>query len=109
VRDDALETREQREQPERIRNKLIVPVRGAEDGEGIQHLVGATDQGKSYLLAPNELDDSGLAGPAFSSDGSMLFASIQSPGYVLAITGPWGRPATPATDLTSTAGSRRTG
>jgi hypothetical protein len=52
--------------PERIRNKRIVPVRGAKDGEGIQHLVGATDQGKSYALAPNELNDSELAGPAFS-------------------------------------------
>ena len=34
--------------------------------EGIQHLVGATDQGKSCALAPNELNDSELAGPAFS-------------------------------------------
>ena len=34
----------------------------AEDGEGIQHLVGVTDQGKSYPLARNELNDSEFAG-----------------------------------------------
>lgn len=65
----------------------------AEDGEGISHLVGVTDQGKSYPIARNELNDSEFAGPAFSADGQVLFVNIQSPGYVLAITGPWGRPS----------------
>jgi uncharacterized protein len=65
----------------------------AEDGEGIQHLVGVTDQGKSYPLARNELNDSEFAGPAFSADGRILFVNIQSPGYVLAVTGPWRRPS----------------
>jgi uncharacterized protein len=65
----------------------------AEDGEGIQHLVGVTDQGKSYPLARNELNDSEFAGPAFSADGRVLFVNIQSPGHVFAITGPWGRPS----------------
>ena len=61
----------------------------AEDGEGIQHLVGVTSQGKAYPLARNEYNDSEFCGPAFSADGSVLFVNIQSPGFTLAITGPW--------------------
>jgi secreted PhoX family phosphatase len=65
----------------------------AEDGEGIQHLVGVTAQGKAYLLARNEHSESEFTGPTFSADGRILFACVQSdPGYVFAITGPWGRP-----------------
>ncbi|MGH3389505.1 MAG: alkaline phosphatase PhoX, partial [Actinomadura sp.] len=63
----------------------------AEDGEGIQHLVGVTERGKAYTLARNELNDSEFTGPTFSADGQILFANIQTPGYVFAITGPWGR------------------
>jgi secreted PhoX family phosphatase len=66
----------------------------AEDGNGVQHLVGVTDQGKSYTLARNDQNDSEFTGPVFSPDGSTLFACIQSgPGRVFAITGPWGRPS----------------
>jgi secreted PhoX family phosphatase len=65
----------------------------AEDGEGIQHLVGVTDQGKAYALARNDLNDSEFAGPTFSADGRILYAGIQSPGHVFAITGPWRRPS----------------
>ncbi|MGP3987605.1 alkaline phosphatase PhoX [Streptomyces sp. 3N207] len=61
----------------------------AEDGEGIQHLVGVTEQGTSYPMARNELNDSEFAGPTFSDDGRILFAAIQSPGHIFAITGPW--------------------
>ncbi|MFF5172152.1 alkaline phosphatase PhoX [Micromonospora sp. NPDC000089] len=63
----------------------------AEDGEGLSHLVGVTEQGKAYPLARNELNDSEFTGPTFSADGRILFANIQTPGYVFAITGPWGR------------------
>jgi secreted PhoX family phosphatase len=66
----------------------------AEDGEGIQHLVGVTDQGTSYTMARNDSSDSEFTGPVFSADGKILFANIQSsPGRVFAITGPWGRPS----------------
>jgi secreted PhoX family phosphatase len=65
----------------------------AEDGEGIQHLVGVTEQGKSYPIARNEINDNEFAGAAFSADGSVLFVNTQSPGYVFAITGPWRRPS----------------
>jgi secreted PhoX family phosphatase len=64
----------------------------AEDGEGIQHLVGVTEAGKSYALARNELNDSEFTGPNFTADGSVLFANIQTPGLVFAITGPWRSP-----------------
>ncbi len=63
----------------------------AEDGEGVQHLFGATDSGRTYPIARNDLNDSELAGVTFSPDGDTLFASIQSPGIMVAITGPWRR------------------
>jgi secreted PhoX family phosphatase len=65
----------------------------AEDGEGIQHLVGVSGEGNTYPIARNDLNDSEFTGPAFSADGKILFANIQSPGHVFAISGPWGRPS----------------
>lgn len=61
----------------------------AEDGQGVQHLVGVDASGAPYTLARNDLNDSEFAGPTFSPDRRFLFAGIQSPGHVLAITGPW--------------------
>lgn len=62
----------------------------AEDGEGIQHLVGITETGKSYPMARNDLPgNSEFTGPTFSADGRILFANIQTPGHVFAITGPF--------------------
>jgi secreted PhoX family phosphatase len=62
----------------------------AEDGDGKQHLVGSTDRGEVFFLARNEdPGDSEFAGPTFSRDGRILFANIQSPGWVLAIRGPF--------------------
>ncbi|WP_229784087.1 alkaline phosphatase PhoX [Pilimelia anulata] len=63
----------------------------AEDGAGVSHLVGVTEQGKTYALARNDLNDSEFCGPTFSADGRILFANIQAPGHILAITGPWHR------------------
>ncbi|GLB67959.1 PhoX family protein [Arthrobacter mangrovi] len=68
----------------------------AEDGDGVSHLVGVTSEGKAYPLARNEYNDSEFCGPAFSADGKTLFVNIQSPGFTLAITGPWGRPSNAA-------------
>lgn len=66
----------------------------AEDGSGVQHLVGVTDQGKAYTLARNDASEVEFTGPVFSPDGRTLFASIQSgPGRLFAITGPCGRPS----------------
>ncbi|NUR51936.1 MAG: DUF839 domain-containing protein, partial [Hamadaea sp.] len=63
----------------------------AEDGEGLSHLVGVDEHGTAFALARNELNDSEFTGPTFSPDGRILYANIQSPGIVFAITGPWGR------------------
>ncbi|MFH8569843.1 alkaline phosphatase PhoX [Streptomyces sp. NPDC017993] len=71
----------------------------AEDGEGVQHLFGATEDGRTYPLARNDLniktadepEFSEFTGPVFSPDGRTLFANIQDPGIMLAITGPWKR------------------
>ncbi|MEV5436180.1 alkaline phosphatase PhoX [Streptomyces sp. NPDC052682] len=71
----------------------------AEDGEGVQHLFGATDSGRTYPIARNELNIgteqepgySEFTGVTFSPDGRTLYANIQDPGIMLAITGPWKR------------------
>ncbi|MFJ9418518.1 alkaline phosphatase PhoX [Streptomyces sp. NPDC101227] len=71
----------------------------AEDGEGVQHLFGATEDGRTYPVARNDLnigtadepEFSEFTGPVFSPDGRTLFANIQEPGIMLAITGPWKR------------------
>ncbi|MEC4020072.1 alkaline phosphatase PhoX [Streptomyces sp. H27-D2] len=71
----------------------------AEDGEGVQHLFGAVDDGRTYPIARNELNIgteqkptfSEFTGVVFSPDGDTLFANIQDPGIMLAITGPWKR------------------
>ncbi|MGI9097586.1 MAG: alkaline phosphatase PhoX [Solirubrobacteraceae bacterium] len=62
----------------------------AEDGEGVQHLVGATQDGEVFTFARNELPgESEFTGPTFSRDRKTLFANIQTPGYVFAIRGPF--------------------
>ncbi|MHC0432677.1 alkaline phosphatase PhoX [Streptomyces sp. O3] len=71
----------------------------AEDGEGLQHLFGATDSGRTYPIARNQVnigtedepEFSEFTGVVFSADGRTLYANIQEPGYTLAITGPWKR------------------
>lgn len=63
----------------------------AEDGAGLQHLYGINTDNSTYLIARNRISDSEFTGPTFSPDGHTLFACIQEPGLVLAITGPWRR------------------
>lgn len=74
-------------------NLTVSPFGGvilAEDGDGRNHLIGATDDGETYPFARNELPgDNEFAGPTFSQDRKTLFANIQSPGHVFAITGPF--------------------
>ena len=82
-------------------NITVAPQGGlilAEDGDGVSHLVGVTAEGKSYPLARNDYNNSEFCGPAFSADGNTLFVNIQSPGFTLAVTGPWGRPSNASTD-----------
>lgn len=69
----------------------------AEDGSGVQHLVGATSGNRSYPIARNDLNNgspedpefSEFTGPTFSLDGRILFANVQTPGIMYAIKGPW--------------------
>jgi secreted PhoX family phosphatase len=64
----------------------------AEDGDGKNHLVGATPSGEPFFFARNDHpDDSEFTGPTFSPDKKILFANIQSPGHVFAIQGPFTR------------------
>ncbi|MFE9775944.1 alkaline phosphatase PhoX [Streptomyces sp. NPDC005931] len=71
----------------------------AEDGDGVQHLFGATDSGRTYPIARNELnigtdekpEFGEFTGVTFSPDGKTLYANIQEPGIMLAVTGPWKR------------------
>jgi uncharacterized protein len=64
----------------------------AEDGDGKQHLVGATDSGDVFFFARNEIPgDSEFTGPTFSHDHKTLFANVQDPGHVYAIQGPFRR------------------
>lgn len=62
----------------------------AEDGDGKNHLVGATAAGETYFFARNELvGDNEFTGPTFSNNRQILFANVQAPGHVFAIQGPF--------------------
>ncbi len=61
----------------------------AEDGEGLQHLIGVTGHGQTFPIARNEVDDNEFTGPVYSPDKRVLFANLQVPGTMFAITGPW--------------------
>jgi len=65
----------------------------AEDGGGVQHLVGVTQMGKVYPMARNDYNNGEFCGPSFSRDGRILFLNIQKPGFTLAVTGPWHQPS----------------
>ena len=58
------------------------------DGDGDNHLAGVTADGDAYPLARSQMG-SEFTGPTFSPDGRVLFAGIQKPGVLFAITGPW--------------------
>jgi uncharacterized protein len=62
-----------------------------EDGGGIDRVIGVTPEGGTYVFAENKLNDSELAGPAFSTDGHTFFVNMQSPGMTFAIWGPFAR------------------
>ncbi|HEX6401668.1 MAG TPA: alkaline phosphatase PhoX [Pseudonocardiaceae bacterium] len=52
----------------------------AEDGQGVQHLFGATEQGETFPVARNDIDDNEFTGPVYSPDHRILFANLQTPG-----------------------------
>lgn len=59
-----------------------------EDASGICRVIGITPQGEYYVIAAGGQNGE-LAGACFSPDGTTLFVNVQSPGYTVAITGPW--------------------
>jgi uncharacterized protein len=73
-------------------NVLVTPRGGlllCEDGDDEQLLRGLTPRGEIFDFALNRLNDSEFAGACFSPDGETLFVNIQSPGFTVAIWGPW--------------------
>jgi hypothetical protein len=70
----------------------------AEDGDGIQRVMGITPDGGVYEFARNRLVGTGedgtaseFCGPTFSPDGRTFFLNVQHPGHTFAITGPFPR------------------
>ncbi|SFK33551.1 hypothetical protein SAMN04487936_111104 [Halobacillus dabanensis] len=63
----------------------------AEDGGGVDRVIGMTPEGETYVFAENKVNSSELAGPTFSTDGKTFFINIQSPGMTFAIWGPFAR------------------
>lgn len=61
----------------------------AEDGDGIQRVMGVTPDGRTYTFARNRLNESEFAGPCFSPSGRTFFVNIQDPGHTFAIWGPF--------------------
>lgn len=52
------------------------------------HLFGATKQGDTFPVARKDIDDNEFTGPVYSPDHRILFANLQIPGIMFAITGP---------------------
>ena len=80
------------DRPDGPDNIAVTPSGGlilAEDGGGVQHVLGVNRRGESFLIARNPVDDAEFTGPTFSPDGRTLFVNIQTPGTMFAITGPW--------------------
>jgi secreted PhoX family phosphatase len=81
--------------PEGPDNICVSPYGGvllAEDGTGVNHVIGVTEDGHTYFLAENQLPGSSeFAGVNFSPDKQTLFVNLFLPGHVYAITGPWKR------------------
>ncbi|MDQ1619726.1 MAG: uncharacterized protein QOE19_2295 [Actinomycetota bacterium] len=84
---------DQNTDPDGPDNIAVSPYGGvliAEDGEGKQHLVGATDGGATFFVARNDLAGDGeMTGPNYSHDKKTLFVNVYAPGHVFAVTGPW--------------------
>ena len=68
----------------------------AEDGDGIQRVMGITPSGQVYEFARNRMiippggeDASEFCGPTFSPNGRVFYINVQNPGYTFAIEGPF--------------------
>lgn len=69
----------------------------AEDGTGIQRVMGVTPDGDVYEFARNRTlgfdgeSSSEFCGPTFAPDGHTFFVNVQHPGHTFAIWGPFRR------------------
>ncbi len=79
-------------------NVHVTPYGGlvvAEDGDGVNGLIGWTPEEGAFRLARNDIDFDGgnseMTGPTFSPDRRLLFANVQEPGHCYAIQGPFRR------------------
>ncbi len=74
----------------------------AEDGGGVNRLIGFTPEGESYVFALHNLpyptlEEEGLpinfqsevTGPTFSPDGKTFYFNVQYPGTTFAVSGPF--------------------
>lgn len=81
------------EEPDNITVSPYGGVIIAQDSQGAQHLFGAGPDGSTFPIARNERAVNGVfsefTGPNFAPDRRTLFANVQDPGTVFAITGPW--------------------
>jgi hypothetical protein len=86
----------------------------AEDGGGVNRLIGFTPEGQTYVFAEHDVPfpfleeeelpetfRSEVAGPTFSPDGQTLFFNVQVPGVTFAVWGPF-----PATSVGATRARR---
>ena len=62
-----------------------------EDGRCRDRIIGIKNDGSTYMIAENYLNNSEFAGANFSPDGKILFVNIYSPTMTIAITGPWNK------------------
>lgn len=62
-----------------------------EDENEPPRIIGVTMEGELYIFGRNAMSNSEFTGATFSADESTLFVNVQSPGFTLAITGPWDR------------------
>lgn len=67
----------------------------AEDGDGVNGLIGWTEDTGAFRLARNDIDFEGgnseMTGPTCSPDRRVLFANVQEPGHCFAIHSPFDR------------------
>jgi secreted PhoX family phosphatase len=74
-------------------NIVVSPYGGAfcaEDGAGPNGIFGIDSTGSTWTFAKNRAHSGEMCGVCFSPDASTMYVTVQNPGIIFAITGPWG-------------------